>query len=270
MKSQQGLSLHEVADALGVHYMTVYRYVRQGHLEATKSGSTWEVTPSDLERFRLRSGTRPAARSQAPWDERLAARMVAGDTPGAWAVVEAALASGHEPTAIYSKVLAPALAEIGDRWEAGELGIVDEHIAAAVAARIIGRLGPRFGRRGRSKGTVITAMPQGELHGFGSAMLADTVRAAGFTVLDLGANTPVEAMVSAVERLADVRAVCISINIGVVLDEAAAMIAAVKRLDADLPVYVGGRSVDEPTAVALAADGWGASLEDVEPLLVGG
>ncbi|MCU1344909.1 MAG: hypothetical protein JWL70_1175, partial [Acidimicrobiia bacterium] len=30
------LTLHEAADALGVHYMTVYRYVRLGLLPARK------------------------------------------------------------------------------------------------------------------------------------------------------------------------------------------------------------------------------------------
>ena len=34
------ISLHDVAEELGVHYMTVYRYVRQGLLPATKRGRT--------------------------------------------------------------------------------------------------------------------------------------------------------------------------------------------------------------------------------------
>ena len=34
----QELTLHQVAEILGVHYMTVYRYVRLGQLPAFKAG----------------------------------------------------------------------------------------------------------------------------------------------------------------------------------------------------------------------------------------
>ena len=39
------LSLHEAADLLGVHYMTIYRRVRLGILPARKIGGTWMVDP---------------------------------------------------------------------------------------------------------------------------------------------------------------------------------------------------------------------------------
>ena len=44
------LSLHEAADLLGVHYMTIYRRVRLGILPARKIGGTWLVDRADLER----------------------------------------------------------------------------------------------------------------------------------------------------------------------------------------------------------------------------
>ena len=46
------LTLQEAADELGVHYMTAYRYVRLGMLEATKRGRSWVVHREDLEAFR--------------------------------------------------------------------------------------------------------------------------------------------------------------------------------------------------------------------------
>ena len=42
------ISLQEAADALGVHYMTAYRYVRTGRLPAVKDGAEWRVDPADL------------------------------------------------------------------------------------------------------------------------------------------------------------------------------------------------------------------------------
>ena len=46
------LTLQEAADELGVHYMTAYRYVRLGVMEASKSGGVWQVQRSAVDRFR--------------------------------------------------------------------------------------------------------------------------------------------------------------------------------------------------------------------------
>ena len=52
------LSLREAAEELGVHYMTVYRYVRLGMLPATKDGTVWRVDRNALREFRTpQSGT---------------------------------------------------------------------------------------------------------------------------------------------------------------------------------------------------------------------
>ena len=85
----------------------------------------------------------------------MAERLVAGDEPGVWTLVEAALASGAEPVGIHVDLLAPALRSIGGRWESGELSVADEHWASVVAPRIVGRLGRLFARRGRRRGTVV-------------------------------------------------------------------------------------------------------------------
>ena len=83
------------------------------------------------------------------------------------------MASGLEPGEIYVRVLAPSLHAIGASWRSGRVSIDQEHLASSVAATLIGRLGPRFVHPGRKKGVVIVAMPPGERHGLGVAMLAD-------------------------------------------------------------------------------------------------
>ena len=150
------------------------------------------VLPGVLTMIALVLGPKAAAR--------LEARMLAGDVAGAWAVVEAALASGADPADIYVEVLAPALDSVGEGWAQGRLEIEDEHIASSVALRIIGRLGPRFARRGRPRGKIVTATPQGERHGLGVAMLTDILRGEGFEVLDLGPDTPTGSLVAALDR----------------------------------------------------------------------
>ena len=49
------LTLQEVADELGVHYMTAYRYVKLGLLYAEKRGGSWMITTDDLAAFQSRT-----------------------------------------------------------------------------------------------------------------------------------------------------------------------------------------------------------------------
>ena len=180
------LTLKEAAAHLGVHYMTAYRYVRLGMLPATKVGSSWSIARADLVSFQEGSAVNGERRSPAAWQQRLQVRMVAGDERGAWGVVEAALASGLEPSDIYEEMLVPAMTEVGEDWAKGAIDVADEHRASAVAMRIVGRLGPRFARRGRTKGSVVTATPARELHGLGLSVVADLADAMVYQVLPAG------------------------------------------------------------------------------------
>lgn len=266
--SSRTLSLQEAADLLDVHYMTMYRYVRLGLLPAHKVGGSWQVGIEDLEAFAAPSRER-TARGEAPWAERLEARMVAGDLAGAWSVVEAALASGNSPQEIYTNLLTPALSSIGARWADGELGIDEEHLASAVASRIIGRMSSRFTRRGRTKGTVLVAMPSGERHGFALAMIADVLRGAGYSVLDLGADTPGSSLLTAARRTEDLVAICLSVVYEDVLPHLRETIEMVRgELGASVPIVVGGRAIESfEQARSLGADGWAAGLDDVVGLI---
>ena len=42
---------HEVAEKLKVSYMTVYRWIRSGKLEAAKLGKQYRITKNDLQTF---------------------------------------------------------------------------------------------------------------------------------------------------------------------------------------------------------------------------
>ncbi len=254
------MSLRQAADRLGVHYMTVYRYVRLGMLPARKDGTAWVVDPADVEAFAEPDPVPRRGRRSADWNARLKARLVAGDERGSWGVVEAALASGLRPEDVYEDVLAPVMNDIGDDWAAGRLDVADEHRASAVAARVIGRLGPRFARRGRSRGTVVTSTPPGELHGLGLAVVADLLRGARFEVVDLGPNTPPQALAKAVHEANRLVAVAISAHDPDGARHLAAAIAAAQQAGGGAPILVGGSAIEgRDHACALGADGYAES-----------
>ena len=275
MEPVETISLQEAADRLGVHYMTAYRYVRLGLLPASKDGGAWRVAAPDVERVREHGRQQPSrstkGRRSAPWSERLCSRLAAGDEAGSWGVVESALASGHDAAEIYLDVLAPAMVTIGERWESGELDVSVEHGASVIAQRIVGRLGPRFARRGRSRGTVVLGAAPGERHGLPVALLADLLRGAGYTVVDLGADVPLESFATAVRIAAaggDLVAVGISATTPGQDEVVAETVAAVRAAaPAGTRVLAGGRAVPgSDEAEAVGADGWapdGRALADL-------
>jgi excisionase family DNA binding protein len=256
-KSSSGnlLSLHDVAAELGVHYMTVYRYVRLGQLPATKSGSTWTVRPDDLAAFRNNDApVSTEADRRVDWSDRYEARLVAGDRAGAWSVIEACLVAGRSAADVYLEVIGPALKRIGERWASGEIDVAGEHRATVIARHHVGRLSPRFGRRGRSRGTVLLGCVPGERHDVGLSMVADLLRGVGFEAIDLGADVPEASFVVAAREAERLVAVGLSLHHPDLLDAAGRVVAALREALPNVLVMVGGSGVGEADRDAVGAD----------------
>jgi excisionase family DNA binding protein len=252
------VGLPEAARRLGVHYMTVYRHVRTGRLPAVRRDGQWLVDVADLQPAGpARRPKRPAA---SP--DRLARRMTAGDEAGSWMLVEDALASGADPADVHLELIAPALRVVGEEWEAGRWSVADEHRATTVAQRVLGRLGPRFARPGRPRGTVVVGAAPGDQHALPCALLADQLRGVGFDVHDLGADTPAESFESTARAADGLVAVLVGATTTGLDAGVRRTTTAVRALG--VPVLVGGAAVrDEAHARALGADGWtGRSAAD--------
>jgi excisionase family DNA binding protein len=269
--SSDTVSLHRAAELLGVHYMTAYRYIRLGILNATKVGGSWRIDAVDLDRIRVHGPSRspvrsagqapadPDTRQPAPWTARLSRRLIAGDVEGSWQVVEAAMSAGVSPADVYVGILGPALHAIGEAWRQGEIGIEQEHVASGIATSIVGRLGPRFRKRGRQRGTIVVAMPTGERHGLGASMLSDILRGDGHAVLNLGPDTPPASLAAAMSGVDDLFGVVVSVADVHRLPAARRLIFAARRQDPDAVVIAGGFAIaDAGMAHAIGADGWTA------------
>lgn len=265
-------TLQEAADELGVHYMTAYRYVRLGLLDASKVGGVWNVSGGAIDAFRNGSAVAPVGPgSSAPWAARLEARLVEGDSQGAWGVVEAAMASGADVRSVYLDVVAPAMVSIGARWAAGEFDISVEHEATVIVMRIIGRLGPRCVRRGRSRGGLVIGTPVGEHHALPTAMLGDLMRLRGWDVTDLGSNTPADSFLDAARRTPNLVAVGLSITHADSLAATRSCCALLRHDFPDLLIVVGGRAVlDTAHAATLGADDRASTDEEFHERLVSG
>jgi excisionase family DNA binding protein len=255
------LNLKQAAAALGVHYMTAYRYVRTGRLEARKVGTGWVVDPVALSCFQAREddAANGATGQGTDWRMRLKEPLAIGDEPGAWRVLEQALAAGHSPAECYVDLLGGAINEISGRSALPDSPVAEEYLATATALRLVARLGTRFRRPGRTRGTVVFGAPSGEHHTLPIAVVADLVRLEGFTCLELGANVPPEAFAGAAAGAHRLVAVGIGATTATALQAVRQTVAAVHAVDADIPVIIGGQAAADGSAMEqTGADAWTA------------
>jgi excisionase family DNA binding protein len=271
-RGQKKLTLHEAAGLLGVHYMTAYRYIRQGRLPATREGAEWRIQLADLRTLQRSSSKQErsgAARARAD-AEGLERRLLAGDASGAWWLVQSQLDGGLDPTGILNELVVPALRSIGDRWAHGEVSVAEEHQATVVAQRLVGHLGLQFGRRGKSRGAIALAAPAGDLHTLPVTIVADLLRWQAFDVLELGGNTPADALAEAVAGQDRLLAVGIVATMCGFEAEVASSVRSVRAVAPDVTVFLGGPGVRSAAhARRLGGDLWtgvgrNAAVETVE------
>ncbi len=262
------VTLTEAAELLGVHYMTAYRYIRTGRLAGTKDGQEWKVAVRDIEALQATAAevtdptTATTRRRRADYPARLYDRLLQGDEPGSWSVIENALTAGMVPEQVYLTMLGPTLDTIGRQWAVGEITIAQEHQASAIVLRLIGRLGPHFARRGRKRGTVLVGAPPHDVHGIPSALFSDLLRGRGFEVVDLGADVPAESWASTAVGIGRLIAVGICATSP---DNDRSVAAAIAELRAvtDAPIVLGGGAISsEAVALDLGASWFTSSFED--------
>lgn len=263
------VSLREAAARLGVHYMTAYRHVRTGRLPARLEDGQWRVRAADLDHALHPTSGSSRRRGIDGARGRLLDRLLAGDEPGAWSLLEEAIVGGLDPVGAHLELLVPAMTAVGDGWARGAVTIDQEHRAAAVAGRLVGRLGPRFHRPGRNRGGVVLAGAPGDHHTLPVAIAADVVRAARFAVVDLGAAVPPADLARAAANTDQLRAVGICASISGIEEAIAESVAAVHDVLPAVPVYVGGAGVGPTIPSRVGADGYAADAPGLVVLLEG-
>jgi excisionase family DNA binding protein len=262
---EESLTLQEAADLLGVHYMTAYRYARTGRLNATRRGGQWVVPRPALAALRAPAAPgrkRRDATTHRDYAAEFEGFLLAGDEAEAWRLTQIALWSAFTPEQLYDEVLAPAMVLVGESWAAGRIDVAEEHRASALIARLVGRLGPLFIKHGPSRGLLVLGTACGDRHGLATALLADPLRGRGFSVADLGADTPAASFAQIVA--AQDRVVAVGITTSVALDdEVLARAVDAVHSARGVPVLLGGQGVQgDAHARALGADAYSATASE--------
>ena len=177
----------------------------------------------------------PVALDSAAQARRLWGALEAFDEEAANAILDECLA-GLSLARVLEDVIPAAMAEIGSRWQDGEATVAQEHFASSV---VRGRLlGLARGWGGGAGPLALLACVAGELHDLGLIAFGLSLRERGWRIAFLGADTPLDTIDDAVDRLRP-RVVVLSASEP---SHLAAVAEELCSLAKRVPVALGGRA----------------------------
>lgn len=189
------------------------------------------------------------------------------DRAGAVQAILAAVDAGLPIADLYTSVLQPFLASVGDSWQHGQTAVWEEHLIVGAVRAGVEALYPKVleHKAGVPAVPVTVAFfcPPEETHDLGLRMLADRFDLRGFHTVYVGAGTPVEEMVKCVQA-EKASVVCLSASTHF---QRAALHNVIAKLRERLP---GVRLVAGGPAFAHGAPGWEEyAVGDYDALLDG-
>src|SRR3954471_23615355 len=164
---------------------------------------------------------------------RLLSAVRAYDGAALHAVVDDAFA-GFALDTVLQELILPALRELGEEWERGELEIGQEHFASNLIRERLLSLARLWGRGGGP--LAILACPPGERHDIGLIAFGLLLRSHGWRILFLGADTPLATLAQAVATTAPRLVVLASMDSSLLETEAGEL----RRLGRSAPLALAG------------------------------
>src|SRR3954453_13636546 len=134
-----------------------------------------------------------------------------------------------------SGVILPFMRELGERWASGEIGVAHEHFASNL---IHGRLLSHARKWDDGRGPpALLACPSGELHTIGLLCFGLALRARGWRITYLGADTPIATLLDLAGALRPARVILASVRSEPYLDAGDLL----GELGRQVPVSLAGR-----------------------------
>jgi 5-methyltetrahydrofolate--homocysteine methyltransferase len=170
---------------------------------------------------------------------------------------------GAVPT--LNEVLLPAMKEVGDKFGAGELILPFVLQSAEVMKRAVSRLELYLDRiEGYTKGTVVVATVFGDVHDIGKSLVNTILSNNGYTVVDLGKQVPISAILEAAEEH-EATAIGLSALLVSTSKQMPLCIAELHERGLRYPVLVGGAAINRDFGLRILYPKGADSEEIYEP-----
>ncbi len=192
--------------------------------------------------------------------------VMEGDEVAAQAAAEEGLNSGMDPLEIVRGSIQPAMDEIGDQYQAGEVYLPELVLAGDAAKLAMDVLMSKLDAEGANrmqKGTVVLGVVYGDNHDIGKNLVMAVLSANGFKVIDLGVNChPKTFIETAIKEKADI--IAMSTLITTSMPYQRQIIETLKAMGKREEFYciVGGGPITPEWTEKVGADGYGRDAKD--------
>ena len=171
------------------------------------------------------------------------------------AAVQEALDAGFDAGEILNRMIS-AMDAVGEKFRNGEIFVPEMLISAKAMKKGVEVLKPHLstGAAG-ARGKVVIGTVAGDLHDIGKNLVAMMIESAGFEVIDLGVDVPVEKFVSAAAEDGVVIVAC-SALLTTTMPALEATVAALRAAGKDYRIMVGGAPITQAFADKVGADAY--------------
>ena len=169
---------------------------------------------------------------------------------------EESLKLGMDPLETILEGLAGGMEIVGELWEKNEYYVPEVLLCADAMYAGLDVLRPHIPEdKKRSLGTVIIGTVEGDVHDIGKNMVKMMFEVAGFDVIDLGKDVPLEKFVE--EQLkTDSDIVCLSAMMTTTMTGMKSVIEKIKEKNPNCRIMIGGAPVSGETVDEYGADGY--------------
>lgn len=181
-------------------------------------------------------------------------------------LIEYGLELGISAHHLLNRGLLAGMNSINDAYQAGDAYMTDMIAAVSTVNLAMELLQPRIAVEDEKpvSGAAAIGTVVGDMHDIGKNLVRIMLESRDIKVADLGTEVTPEAFVEHVRNNPDCNLILISVNQVELLDEARAIVVALKKakLRDQLFIMVGGAAADESFAGKIGADAYTASAED--------
>jgi trimethylamine corrinoid protein len=160
---------------------------------------------------------------------------------------------------VIEKGFAVGIRTIGELWEDGEYFLPELMRGAQIMQNCLDLLIPHLQTASEriSRGKVVIATIEGDIHSIGKTIVATMLRAYGYEVYDLGADVPVDKIVEeAIEKEADIIGVSALLTTTMTGQKKVIELLKQKKLSDKFKVILGGAPVTNSWVEDCKADGF--------------
>ncbi|MFW5972582.1 MAG: B12-binding domain-containing protein, partial [Bacteroidota bacterium] len=208
------LSPKDLARLIGVSESSVKRWVDGGLIDVTRTvGGHRRITVPEALRFIRANDLRmmqpellglpdinwlPDALRDGPLDHALYDLLTAGEASAVRGLLIERWTAGDSLAALFDEAVAPALNRIGEIWQHGPEGIYVEHVATNICIDAVTHLQALLPVPGDDAPVAIGGAAPGDPYFIPSLMTAAVLSESGIRAINLGADTPPDALDAAV------------------------------------------------------------------------